>query len=542
MYIYSRTGFAPRLRNRARGLAGAEAGGAMQAVVAGQSARGIAGAECRGSLVSYARGYAGAEARGAPAIKALGFAGAEAGGTLEPTSPAYGNGFRNYLEFLLPAASIKASGILNCLLSIDDAFPELRTVANGGLVEHASGFDMQLELADGTVVPFARLAWDATTGRFVARPRFATLPTTGARCRLFFGKTVVTDGASEGSAYVAHLMAPNIRTGADRTGLGRGWTVVSAPEDLFATPFSRYSAHHLPIGTGATYAAAGHPAMSSWAKRTTMVINVGMPYGTYVVKGNPSDPLQTVKGTGFGLPVTLRLPAGFDPGGVPGADSVVSYWNPDNGLIHDLWRFELEADGLHAAINRSYPAAELGHPDEVGERLGVSAAGVGMAFCLLRGAEINTAGTPINHALQMVMPNTGANSMLSKTTQLPAASIDGFCVTDPTNNCLGNIPYGGLFAIPPVSKGGPNLTTLGLSEAGLRLATCMRDYGVYAVDTGGNVALRADQHVTPAIRTQLVSNDLPKIYPLLKFVTNSAWTPGQTCTGGGTPIAINDGL
>lgn len=238
MYIYSRTGFAPRLRNRARGLAGAEAGGAMQAVVAGQSAQGIAGAECRGSLVSYAKGYAGAEARGAPAIKALGFAGAEAGGTLEPSSPAYANGFKSYLEFLLPAASIKASGILNCLLSIDETFPELRTVANGGLVEHASGYDMQLELADGTVVSFARLAWDATTGRIVVRERFAAPAAAGVRFRLFFGKTVVADGANEGAAYAAHLMAPNIRTGADRTGLSRIWT----PTSITAGTLAGYAA------------------------------------------------------------------------------------------------------------------------------------------------------------------------------------------------------------------------------------------------------------------------------------------------------------
>lgn len=312
-----------------------------------------------------------------------------------------------------------------------------------------------------------------------------------------------------------------------------------AADSLFANPFNRYSAHHLPIGTGATYAAASHPAMVSWVKKSTMVVNVGMPFGTYVVQGKSTDPLQTIKGTGFGLPTSIRLPIGFDPGAVAGSDSVVSYWNPDTGRIHDLWRFEVRADGFYAGINRTYNADELGHPDEVGERLGVSAAGVGMSFCLLRGAEINISGTAIKHALQMVMPNTGANSMLSKTTQLPAASIDDFCVTDPTNNCLGNIPYGGLFAIPPVSKGGPDLTTLGLSEAGLRLATCMRDYGIYAVDTGGNVALRADQHVSSAIRTQLVSNDLPKIYPVLKYVTNSAWTPGQTCVGGGTPIATN---
>lgn len=310
---------------------------------------------------------------------------------------------------------------------------------------------------------------------------------------------------------------------------------------LYLNPFRKDSAHHRPIGTGATYAGLTHAAMVSWNTKSTMVINVGMPYGTYIVKGNPSDPLQTIKGTGFGLPTQLRLPVGFDPGAVAGSDSVVSYFNPVDFTIHDLWRFEVKSDGYYAGIHRTYAGEQLGHPTSVGERLGVSASGVGLTFCLLRGAEINTAGTAIRHALQMVMPGSGVNSMLAKTTLLPAASIDGFCVSDPTNNCLGDIPYGGLFAIPPVSKGGPDLTTLSLSEPGLRLAQAFRDYGVYAVDTGGNVALRADQSVSSTIRTQLVSSDLPKLYGHMRFITNSAWTAGQTCVGGGTPLAVNSG-
>lgn len=144
---------------------------------------------------------------------------------VDTATPTYPNGFKHYLEFLIPDDNVLGTGALNNYLgSIDDTFAELRTVANGGLVDHASGFDMQMELADGTVIPFARLAWDATTGRIVARPRWASMPAAGSRYRLFFGKTVVTDGASEAGAYAAHLMAPNMRTGADRTGLGRGWT------------------------------------------------------------------------------------------------------------------------------------------------------------------------------------------------------------------------------------------------------------------------------------------------------------------------------
>ena len=159
--------------------------------------------------------------------------------SVDAADPTYPNGFANYLEFLFPAESIRGSGTLNnCLLCIDDTFADLRTVANGGHVEHASGYDMRLELADGTVVPFARLAWAPSTGRIVLRARVASLPAADTRLRLFFGKTVASDGASPGGAYAAHLAAPDLVTGADRTGLSRTWT----PTGISAGALAGYAA------------------------------------------------------------------------------------------------------------------------------------------------------------------------------------------------------------------------------------------------------------------------------------------------------------
>lgn len=202
---------------RGAGDAGATSGVGVLAIF---RAVGDAGAQMRHTLAFRGSGDAGGGYRPI----AL-FRGTSDAAAVSSSASAYPNGFKNYLEFLIPEGSVFGTGApVNYLGCIDETFPELRTVANGGLVEHASGFDMQLELADGTVVPFARLLWDAATGRIVARPRFASLPTTGARFRLFFGKTVSVDGANEGGAYAAHLAAPNIRTGADRTGLARAWT------------------------------------------------------------------------------------------------------------------------------------------------------------------------------------------------------------------------------------------------------------------------------------------------------------------------------
>ena len=40
----------------------------------------------------------------------------------------------------------------------------------------------------------------------------------------------------------------------------------TTPKILYLNPFSKNSAHHRPIGTGALYAAGNHPSTISWFK------------------------------------------------------------------------------------------------------------------------------------------------------------------------------------------------------------------------------------------------------------------------------------
>jgi hypothetical protein len=169
-------------------------------------------------------------------------------------------------------------------------------------------------------------------------------------------------------------------------------------------------------------------------------------------------------------------------------------------------------------------------------------------------------GHPIGHALQMVLPRSPENStmMLSREVWWPAVSMDGSAYREPSHN-TGNIPYGSLWALPPISKGGPDLDELGLTEKGKRLAEALRDYGIYVVDGGAAPSIRADQDFSQALRSEL-TQATRTLYPHVRMVLNSVpeqgkvkfrvgdrmtmptggantqIIPGEFPAGGGTPL------
>ena len=86
--------------------------------------------------------------------------------------------------------------------------------------------------------------------------------------------------------------------------------------DWFYNPFSRASAHHRPIGSGAIYAGNDHPAVRDFLKGSALNINVGnKPWGCGIWESKAEDPLFTVTyggrddgGRPAEFPVTCRLP------------------------------------------------------------------------------------------------------------------------------------------------------------------------------------------------------------------------------------------
>lgn len=310
------------------------------------------------------------------------------------------------------------------------------------------------------------------------------------------------------------------------------------PNNFFENPYNKLSAFHRPIGSGAVYADDTDLNTIYWKKGSGANINSSNGWGVITGVCDPSYPLVTITwasgswgGSGT-FPVSLRIPPGFT---VPGTvDAHVAMYDPVTNVTHDFYHW---VNPNKAALHYVSPADGLGHGvlPTGGQNWGVSASGVWGLFGIIRGFEVNNPGTPIYHVHQIALSSKTTNPtdpQLGQGIVWPSINHDGGCDTAPGVWCKGYIPYGALFALPSFI----NISALGLSEAGTRLATAIQDYGVYVVDNAESPAMRADQYVTRALESQL-RTDMGKIYPLMRRVLNNA--KDQTASGGGTPRSIN---
>ena len=318
----------------------------------------------------------------------------------------------------------------------------------------------------------------------------------------------------------------------------------SSRTNLFQNPFNKDSAHHRPIGRGAVYASDSHPATRDWLRATKLNINVGVPFGTDLVETDTGDPIRTIGARAHcdnvvGLPISIRFPrTGYvtevehNHNGCPDGD--VIFYDRVTGTPHHLRQYNWNGGRPTAGQHRTFNIRGLGHGTRPGERLGMAATGVAGMFGVARGHEFNQPGRKIEHALRMGLPRKpGCRIMLSRNFVLPATSGDRNRTSAGYNT--GNIPYGGLMALPP----SVNIDSLGLSEPGRRLAEALQNYGIYAVDGGGCSAgaMETDQTLSDGVRSQMV-RDMPKIYRHMRLVLNND-VLGNPVAGGGTPLARN---
>lgn len=316
---------------------------------------------------------------------------------------------------------------------------------------------------------------------------------------------------------------------------------MSPKDNLFQNPFNKDSAHHRPIGTGAVYASDNAAATVDWLRASGINLNVGTRYGDIIFENKESDPLTTIgcdttwRKPCNGTPVNLRMPTGIT--GSTDTDAAANVYEASTGILHEFYRFYTTGDVYRAGVHRANPIRGLGHaaPGTNERGSGITASGMSIFTGLLRGHEVNTPGYKIQHALNVIVtshPGTCTIPMAKNAYVWPAGGTDWFCGGA---NCIGNIPYGALLAIPPESKGGPNLDSLDLSEPGKRVAEALRDYGMYMTDTGGCVAMRTDQFINSTVENQ-VRTDLEKVYNYVRMVENGGTGP---VAGGGDPLAPN---
>lgn len=143
---------------------------------------------------------------------------------------------------------------------------------------------------------------------------------------------------------------------------------------------------------------------------------------------------------------------------------------------------------------------------------------------LIRKGEIKNG---INHALAVAVMRKAMNryqviagKKVLKGHIWPASYADGGYET--TYGTTGNLYMGSMLVIPQTV----NITTLGLSAEGLKIAKALQNYGAYIVDASGdNLTFYSEPAASTEI-TDAVQNQLSKIIPKLQLVKiNTATQP-----------------
>ena len=187
----------------------------------------------------------------------------------------------------------------------------------------------------------------------------------------------------------------------------------------------------------------------------------------------------------------VPLPANAVP--AAGTDKEIVVWQPSTGHLWELWRVLAESGHWTACWGGEIANAATS------DGIFPAPFGAGASGLSLLGGQIHLEDLErgsINHALEILMPDTAAGTFLA-----PANRTDG------ASNASDAIPEGTRLRLSPTL----NLSSLHLSAAGLEIATAIQRYGIIVGDTAGSVALSA-QDPTPLIR-EGSANPYAKLLP-----------------------------
>lgn len=140
---------------------------------------------------------------------------------------------------------------------------------------------------------------------------------------------------------------------------------------------------------------------------------------------------------------------------------------------------------------------------------------------LMRTGELQ-AGS-IQHALALAIET----SLMQRGPVWPASSEDAPSISSTYG---GHVPMGTLVALPP----SVDVNALGLTSVGLEIAHALQTYGAYVVDTADAFTLYADPGADSLVAPARAANDLGKLRPYLRCVSNNG---PNSVGGGGTPVA-----
>jgi hypothetical protein len=175
----------------------------------------------------------------------------------------------------------------------------------------------------------------------------------------------------------------------------------------------------------------------------------------------------------------VPIPAGAEP--AAGEDKEMIIWQPSTGRLWELWRV-LQESGHWTACWGERIADARTSDGTIPQPFGASAAGIS-----LLGGQIHIEDLEhgqINHALEVLMPDTAASEFV-----WPADRTDG------ASKAADAIPEGTRFRLNPQL----DISSLHLGPSGEAIATAIQRYGIVVGDTSGSVALSA-QDPSPLIR------------------------------------------
>lgn len=111
---------------------------------------------------------------------------------------AFSNGYTYRKKITVDATKVSGAGSLTdfpVLVSHTDV--ALKTVANSGKVENASGYDIRFETSGGTELDYERLFYSATTGQIIAWVQATVDGTTSTEIYVYYGNSSISTDQSD---------------------------------------------------------------------------------------------------------------------------------------------------------------------------------------------------------------------------------------------------------------------------------------------------------------------------------------------------------
>lgn len=314
----------------------------------------------------------------------------------------------------------------------------------------------------------------------------------------------------------------------------------AAVRDPAKWPFAADSPWNTPIACAAT---APYSCATTWdsvggacSKQLRYLSTTGAEFRTainaeewshpvYIAKS--TDPLSSLhQQTCFGAPAltipNVRIPAtataarpafsGSAACDYGNTDAHLHIIDPKHQYVDETWHARPRASGGFDVFGYTRNSLVDSGIGKGGERAYGGSAIAG----LIRKGELTSS---IRHALALAIPHSQMKCIVSAST--PSDSCDPVWPASKVDDGArakykGAVPMGQLVSIPV----DVDLSSLGLTAGGLRLAQALKDYGAYVVDASDDFVLYAD----PSASGELAGarKDLAAIRALLRCVTNSS--------------------